>query len=62
MNEYGGKMSRVLNFDRGRKSRICCEVPFAGKINAVQNPDAAQLITALAGDAGSGFLLQIAGV
>lgn len=62
MNEYGGKMSRVLNFDRSRKSRICCEVPFAGKINAVQNPDAAQLITALAGDAGSGFLLQIAGV
>lgn len=62
MAEYGGKMTRVLNFDRGRGSRIASEVPLAGKINAVQNPDAAQLITALARDAGSRFLLQIAGV
>ena len=62
MAEYGGKMSRVLNFDRGRGSQIACEAPLAGKINAVQNPDAAQLITALTGDAGSSFLLRIAGI
>ena len=62
MAEYGGKMFRVLNFDRGRGSMTACEVPLAGKINAVQNPDAAQLITALASDGCSDFLLKIAGV
>lgn len=60
MNEFGEKMVRVLNFDIGRPSMAATEVPIIGKISAAQNPDAAQLITVIANDQNSNFILQLA--
>jgi cellulose biosynthesis protein BcsQ len=59
MNEYHRKMYRVLNFDMGRGSNITSDVPLIGRINAAQNPDAAQFISFLANDTCSNFALQL---
>lgn len=59
INEYHDKMRRVLNFDMGRGSALASDIPLIGKINAAQNPDAAQFITILANDACSNFVTQL---
>ena len=56
MQEYGRKMSRLLNFDTGRVSTTATQIPLIGRINPVQNPEAAQLITMLAGSAAGDFV------
>jgi len=61
INEYGRKMYRVLNFDMGRGSAIQTQIPLIGKVNTVQNPDAAQLVSMLAKDSCSNYLSQLTG-
>ena len=56
MNMHGQKMVRVLNFDNGRRMEDGGQIPLAGRVGAVQNPDSAQLITMLAGNAGVNFV------
>lgn len=56
MQEYGKKMSRLLNFVAGRMNPETAQIPVIGRINLVQNPDAAQLITMLAGSAAGDFV------
>lgn len=59
MYEYGRKMCRILNFDIGKASDGGAggmEIPQIGKIGMVQNPNAAQLITMLAGNVASDFV------
>lgn len=59
IKEYGKKMVRVMNFDVGRESAVSSDIPLAGRIHRVPNPDAAQLITALAGDESSNFTAEL---
>lgn len=59
IKEYGKKMVRVMNFDMGRESAVSSDIPLVGRIRRVQNPDAAQLITALAGDESSNFTARL---
>lgn len=56
MNAYGQKMVRVLNFDNGRGMDTNSRIPLAGRVGGIQNPDSAQLITMLAGNAGVSFV------
>lgn len=56
MQEYGKKMSSLLNFVAGRINPETEQIPVIGRINLVQNPDAAQLITMLAGSAAGDFV------
>ena len=58
-NAYGKKMVRVQNFYMGRESAVNSEIPVIGRINAAQNPDPAQFITAIAQDGCSNCLLQL---
>ncbi len=58
MNEYGGKMVRVVNFDAGKGSAVSAPVPLAGVVKVLPNPEAGQRIAALSQDAGSRFLAQ----
>lgn len=55
LNAHGQKMVRVLNFDNGRAVETGSQIPLAGRVGGVQNPDAAQLITMLAGNAGVNY-------
>lgn len=59
ISAYGKKMVRLLNFYVGRESMIPSEIPVIGRINAAQNPEPAQFITATAGDACSNCFLQL---
>lgn len=59
ISEYGRKMVRVLNFDMGRGSGISSDIPLIGKINMVQNPDAAQFVTMLANRGEGNYVLQL---
>ena len=56
MNLYKEKMVRVLNFDNGQPPENSDQIPLAGKVGRVQNPDSAQLITMLATSQGAGFV------
>ncbi|MCM1213273.1 MAG: hypothetical protein NC331_11530 [Lachnospiraceae bacterium] len=56
MNAYSRKMLRVLNFDNGRGMDTGSPIPLAGRVGGIQNPDSAQLITMLAGNAGVSFV------
>lgn len=48
INAYGGKMLRVLNFGSGSGKMLDSEVKIGGRIGALHNPDAEQLITMFA--------------
>lgn len=48
INAYGNKMLRVLNFGSGSGRMLDSDVRVGGKVGAVHNPDAAQLITMFA--------------
>lgn len=61
MNEYKSKMFRVLNFDTGRGSSLDSDIPLIGRINAAQNPDAAQFVVILANDACCNFAVKLVG-
>lgn len=61
MNAYGQKMVRVLNFDNGRAVETGGQVPLAGRVGGVQNPDSGQLITMLAGNAGVSYVDALIG-
>lgn len=56
LNAYGKKMVRVLNFDNGRAAEGNGQIPLAGRVGGVQNPDSAQLITMLAGNSGVSYV------
>ena len=56
LNAHGQKMVRVLNFDNGRTAETNSQIPLAGRVGGVQNPDSAQLITVLAGNAGVNYV------
>lgn len=61
IKEYGSKMVRVLNCNIGRGSSIGSEIPLLGTVSMVQNPDAAHLITMLAGSTAGDFILSLTG-
>ncbi len=56
MNEYSEKMLRILNFDTGGAEAFMTELPMIGRISMMQNPDAEQFITMLAGSAAGNFV------
>lgn len=56
LNVYGQKMVRVLNFDIGRPVETIGQIPLAGRVGGIQNPDSAQLITMLAGNPGVNYV------
>lgn len=56
LNAYGKKMVRVLNFDNSRAVESNGQIPLAGKVGGVQNPDSAQLITMLAGNSAVSYV------
>lgn len=56
LNAYGQKMVRVLNFDTGRSAETTGQIPLAGRVGGIQNPDSAQLITMLAGNPGVNYV------
>lgn len=60
INEYASKMRRVVNFDRGKGSRVTPNIPVVGVIDEVQSPDAAQFISALASSPSLDFAAQLA--
>lgn len=59
MNEYGRKMVRILNFYTGHEKNTAVDITLLGRINAAQNPDAAQFITAIAEDISNNYLLNL---
>ena len=61
INEFSDKMVRVMNFDIGRASVMPTNIQIIGKISVAQNPDAAQLISVIADDQNSNFILQLVG-
>lgn len=61
LNAYGKKMVRVLNFDNGRGVESNDQIPLAGRVGGVQNPDSGQLITMLAGNSGVSFVDALMG-
>ena len=47
LEAYGNKMVRILNCDIGREPQTAAQIPLAGKIGYVQNPDSAHVIEIL---------------
>ena len=60
MNQYKGKMSRVVNFHMGSGSGINSDIPVIGMVNASQNPESAGFIEWLSGQSVMNFALQLA--
>lgn len=56
MNEYGSKMSRLLNFEAGREVKSDSKIPRIGSLPLIPNPDPEQLITILAENLGTQFI------
>lgn len=59
LNAYARKMSRTINFYRGKDSILQTEIPIIGKINVSQNPEPAQFIETIAKDSSSNYLLKL---
>ena len=60
LNQYKGKMVRVVNFHMGSGSGISSDIPVLGMISASQNPESAGFIEWLAGQPVMNFATQLA--
>ncbi len=60
-NEYKHKMSRLLNFDMGRKYEMDMEIPRIGALPYIPNPDTGQLVDILIRNSGAQFIYQLVG-
>lgn len=59
INAYGNKMSRTVNFYRGKDNIVETDIPIVGRINVTQNPDPTQFVEAMAKDSCTNYLLQM---
>lgn len=59
INEYGRKMVRVMNFYSGHEKNRSVDIALIGKVNATQNPDAAQFIAAIAENPANNYLMSL---
>ena len=59
INEFGGKMVRFINFDKGIPVSIQTEVPITGKLGAVANADSGKVIEILANSSKTQFLTSV---
>ena len=54
-------MSRLLNFDMGRKYEMDMEIPRIGALPYIPNPDTGQLVDILIRNSGAQFIYQLVG-
>lgn len=59
INAYGNKMTRTVNFYRGKDNIAETDIPIVGRINVTQNPDPTQFVEAMAKDSCTNYLLQM---